>query len=273
MTIVTKEEAAVRLKVHPNTVVNYLMRCPEAAVRDREISRAILVDIDKMAQWMRSAMPDKYGDLVIDDRDMPLEQLGQTVHVGRQRVGRVVANVPTPIDQMDCGEDVMAIVPRNEDAMLELLWPKAQIEVGRRYRWWVRSLAAVVVIAVAIVGGMGWYLSEARTLSSERAGQVAAAGLRIDRMGRQVISASERADRLEAGLREAVAGREALGVELVTLTGEKGRLELLVSQGEDEGRSKERMILELSGRIDELVRRIGEYEGRVVVASDIGGDN
>jgi hypothetical protein len=165
------------------------------------------------------------------------------------------------------GENLKMVRESHRETLLALTG-----QVATR-RWLLRSVTGAVVVLAAAVGGVGWYLSQARAQADERAGQVVAAGVRIDQMGMEIVSVSDRADRLEAGLREAVAAREGLGGRLVEMVAVKGRLELLVSQGVDERAGKDRLILEMAGRIAELEGRISEYEGRIVVASDIGKDN
>lgn len=264
MRIVTKEEAAVRLGIHPNTVVNYLQRCPGAGVRDRKRSRAMLVDIDGLAEWMRVAMPDKYGDLVIDDRELPLEQLGQTVYMPRQQEKGKGPEVAEPIDVeavgVECGDGygdrgrVVGLLAENLQVIQESHRETVVALTGQvaARRWVLRAVTAAVVVLAAMAGGMGWYLSRAQAVAIERAERIGVDAVRMGRMVTRMEMIEGRAGRLAAGLSEAVAGREALGERLVAAVEEKGRLELLVSQGEDERAGKDRLILEMSGRIDEL---------------------
>jgi hypothetical protein len=206
MRIMTKEEAAVRLGIHRNTVGNYLTRCPQSAVKDRTISRALLVDLDVLADWMRCSMPEKYADLVIDERDIPLEQLSQMGQmpepivtnkpipkpaeqpaISREPVSPALrpddSGIQTQLNEMRAGLNALAKVERGEltrraeTAETNLEKTKKTFENDlikvKKSRWGGYVLAATLAVAFGVlcVIGYGRIATETAT-AAERADQI-----------------------------------------------------------------------------------------------------
>ena len=234
-------DAAAALGVDINTIRNYAGKFPQTHCQKGK--EPLRVDVELLWGIMHEVNPTKYGQGDLPGRLAAVQEIGrQCMDQGDSPIDQQIRPNEGPSDRQpatgdlvgrldEVGMDIMMLARRSEDALIELLRPKVELEVQRRYRWWVRAMAAGMIIAGAAVGGMGWYLSEARTVAREKAARAA-------ELGREALSMEDRAKRLEAGLTEAQTARIAMAEQLTELTAEKGRLELLVSQLEEGNRQQ-----------------------------------